>query len=535
MTHHCAACNQDFASKNSHKQHLKSKGHQQNVAPPEVATIKECIACRRTYNCQLSGSCTHCAKDEAIWMKKLLDMGFDTDTMLPNEEHRSKRSLCTDASCQTCFDRSLLSHPRCKYYLESNDWDPRQLMKGCRNFCLWGCPNCFYIWSVPCKDITSGRRWCPHCAKGGILCDDDDCKMCFARSFASHPKSQFWAQENKTTPRQVHLFSTKDEYVFNCGECKHQFDNTVCAVSQGHWCPYCTLKKLCGKLECGWCFDKSFAANPLSRFWSQQNSLLPHQVFANSHDSYLFNCPDCKHVLSLPPERLHDGHLPCGYCSTRAKLLCANPSCLHCFNRSFASHPQARFWSSKNVWKPRQCLKSSRDKRLFICDRCSDEFSIGLNEVVKGRWCKVCRFKTLHKLLSWLKTHLTLPLDLEATFDWCRNAKTKYLWRFDIYIAALKLIIELDGNHHFKQVWNWANHHDTQARDLLKMDLAARHGLSVIRLQQEFVLKTEDWQPLLTQALQQYETPTRVFIAENQDVYAHFLTASDTPSETPKS
>ena len=57
-----------------------------------------------------------------------------------------------------------------------------------------------------------------------------------------------------------------------------------------------------------------------------------------------------------------------------------------------------------------------------------------------------------------------------------------------------KIIIELDGPHHFRQVSNWGNYEENQKRDIYKMKCANENGFSVIRLLQEDVLFDKyDW------------------------------------------
>ena len=61
------------------------------------------------------------------------------------------------------------------------------------------------------------------------------------------------------------------------------------------------------------------------------------------------------------------------------------------FEKSFASHPKAKYWSEKNgKVKPREVFKSSGKKYLFKCEECSHEFQIGLNSISSGRWCSFC-------------------------------------------------------------------------------------------------------------------------------------------------
>ena len=58
---------------------------------------------------------------------------------------------------------------------------------------------------------------------------------------------------------------------------------------------------------------------------------------------------------------------------------------------------------------------------------------------------------------------------------------------FDFVIEDYKIIIELDGLQHIKQVWNWSSPEKQQERDLFKMKCANENGYSVIRILQEDV------------------------------------------------
>ena len=60
----------------------------------------------------------------------------------------------------------------------------------------------------------------------------------------------------------------------------------------------------------------------------------------------------------------------------------------------------------------------------------------------------------------------------QAKFKWCKNPETNKCLPFDCCIEELKLIIEIDGMQHFKQVMNWKCPKDQQDRDIYKMNKA---------------------------------------------------------------
>jgi very-short-patch-repair endonuclease len=65
---------------------------------------------------------------------------------------------------------------------------------------------------------------------------------------------------------------------------------------------------------------------------------------------------------------------------------------------------------------------------------------------------------------------------------------------FDFCIKVLKLIIELDGPQHFRQIPNRGDPIDIMQTDVYKMRIAIQQGYRIIRVSQEDVFKyREEW------------------------------------------
>jgi very-short-patch-repair endonuclease len=59
----------------------------------------------------------------------------------------------------------------------------------------------------------------------------------------------------------------------------------------------------------------------------------------------------------------------------------------------------------------------------------------------------------------------------------------------------VKLIIEIDGPHHFIQVSNWKSPKETQARDKYKENIAIENGYTIFRILQEDIwYNMNDWE-----------------------------------------
>ena len=196
----------------------------------------------------------------------------------------------------------------------------------------------------------------------------------------------------------------------------------------------------------------------------------------------------------------------CSYCSHQK--LCEDNNCNMCFNNSFASTDKSTIWSSKNNLVPRQVFKSSSSKKyIFDCNRCNQEFTKIISDVTNGVGCPYCYNKTELKLYQKLQSIYPL-LIRQAKFEWCKNI---HHLPFDFVIEERKIIIEVDGPQHFKQVSNWIS---PEATHLIKMKCANENGYSIIRILQYDILKDKyDW---LAELIQHIEI---ISIDEVQNLY----------------
>ena len=309
-------------------------------------------------------------------------------------------------------------------------------------------------------------------------------------SFASHPKSKFWSAKNEGNPEDYALNSHK-KFWFDCDNCVHLFDIRLKDINiRGSWCPYCVIptKKLCDDNNCVNCFNKSFASHFRSNKWSSKNVFEPRMIALKSHKKYLFDC-ECNHTFEAILSDITNNGSWCSYCSNR-KLCESIQHCVSCQNKSFASVERSKFWSIKNKKKPIEVFKSSAEIFIFDCDKCNNEFKSKLCHITDGSWCPNCRYKTEDKLTKILKEIYPL-IKTQAKFDWCKNIKHL---PFDFCLKEQKIIVECDGEAHWKQVAKWKTPEHNKTRDLYKMKCANENGYCIIRIVQEDVFKDKyDW------------------------------------------
>lgn len=431
----------------------------------------------------------------------------------------ASQKLCDKKECKVCFDKSFASQSKSQFWSNKNDKNPREVLKRSIGKFWFDCNHCSHEFLSSLDNIKN--RWCPYCSNPPKrLCDDESCENCFNKSFASHEKSIFWSNENDKTPREVFKNANKKFY-FNCMDCNHSFETTLNSIStNSSWCSYCFLKNLCEEEECKDCFNKSFASQEKSQYWSEENDKTPREVFRCSGEKYWFDCENCGHSFDTTLGHINTGNW-CPYCSNPPKRLCEKEECKDCFDKSFASNEKSIFWSSKNVKKPREVFKCSGEKFWFDCEDCNHSFEIRLADIVsKNQWCNRCRYKTEKILYHWL---VSMNFTLENNrLEWARNPETNRFLPFDfvISIGNTKIIIELDGPQHFVQISNWGNVENNQARDIYKMNLAKENGYRMIRILQEDVFFNRyDWKLELFQAI--IKKDLQIFLCKNNeyDVY----------------
>jgi len=298
------------------------------------------------------------------------------------------QKLCNNDECKECFNKSFASHEKAKFWSSKNLISPRQIVKGTNKKYWFNCDKCCHEFIKVIHAITGSiNGWCPYC-DNKKMCDDDDCKECFNKSFASHEKSKFWSIKNPKNPK--YLFQgDSDKYWFNCDKCTHDFETVLYSVKTGSWCPYCANNKMCYEDTCQECFDKSFASHEKVKCWSSKNKENPRHLFQGNNNKFWFNCNKCCHEFETPLISIKSGNW-CLYCASMK--MCDNNNCNDCFNKSFAFHPKSQYWSSKNKDDPRYLFQGTAQKYWFNCDKCNHDFEKLLNDITgeKDGWCPYC-------------------------------------------------------------------------------------------------------------------------------------------------
>ncbi len=296
--------------------------------------------------------------------------------------------LCNNNDCKKCFNKSFLSNPKSTFWGKQNKITPRQIthMSGKK---FWFKCNCGCEFNATLSSISLNISWCLCCSQNNV-CANNDCILCYKKSFASNEKSKYWSKKNDNPARHYTMFSAKKAYFLcNCG---HEFESKLSNISANEtWCPYCGIHpiKLCEDINCVHCFKLSFASNPRALQWSKLNQKAPREIFCGTPDRYKFDCEICFHTFELALKQIKTQNSWCTYCANC--VLCDIESCMICYNKSFACIPKSEFWDEQNILSPRQVFKSSGNKYWFKCDECYHTFESQLASITgQNNWCPYC-------------------------------------------------------------------------------------------------------------------------------------------------
>jgi very-short-patch-repair endonuclease len=211
-------------------------------------------------------------------------------------------------------------HPKSKFWSDKNILRPDEVKLNSHKKIWFDCDKCGHCFESSLLNINQGNAWCPYCCKPlKKLCDNNNCKMCFNNSFASHPKSVYWSNENSLTPREVFKGASRKTFIFNC-VCNHKLRMVLTNITcGGHWCSYCSHQKLCDDNNCKMCFDNSFASVDRSKFL-QDKTINPRTIFKSTNKKYKFECDTCNKVFETPLSDVTNG-VWCSFCVNKTEKI----------------------------------------------------------------------------------------------------------------------------------------------------------------------------------------------------------------------
>ena len=235
----CSYCNKDklcdredclFCFQKSFASHpMASQWSVQNVMNPRMicsGSEKKCW-----FDCN---KCNHSFQTVLFIIKK--------DTYCP---YCSNQRLCEE-DCDYCFQKSCASHQIALAWSAKNVFNPRQVFLQSNKKMLFNCILCKHEYETTVNHYYNRNGSCAYCSNQKLC--ENECNICFNKSFASHPKINCWSDKNVILPRNTFKGSNK-RAIFNCDKCSSEFDSILYNVLTGYWCPYCKNKSEAKLLE----------------------------------------------------------------------------------------------------------------------------------------------------------------------------------------------------------------------------------------------------------------------------------------------
>lgn len=445
---------------------------------------------------------------------------------------------CLPRSHYVCVHRSIVTtHPDVAaqwHPTRNGDLTPDKILAGSTKKYWWLCPNtcpegCPHEWEAFVSNrCGSGKHGCPYCSSSFQY------KVCIHTSIVgTHQAEAAQWHPTKNGDLRPENFSFGSERVVwwlcpksTCAEgCPHEWATEISkrlkrGVDAG--CPFCAInhKSVC-------VHNSIVTTHPhLMTEWDYKKNvgLSPEKLIAGSCQKVWWKCVKgceygCEHSwLARISDRINS-NTGCPYCCSQRQKFCVHQTISY-------SHPTiaAEWHPTKNSdLKPDQFISGS-DRRIWwkCCVNDKHEWITSIsNRVTNKTGCPHCRNnKTEGLLFTYLKEHHS---DTIHQFKLANCKRIKYL-PFDFCIPSLKVIIEMDGGQHFKQVSNWLSPEENLKRDIFKMKKAEADGYKVIRITQEDVFwKGETWLDATLLPEIRSECRESIFLSTKTDLYAGHL------------
>lgn len=127
---------------------------------------------------------------------------------------------------------------------------------------------------------------------------------------------------------------------------------------------------------------------------------------------------------------------------------------------------------------------NSRTKIDVLCKECNRTFSVVPKYILSGIYCPYCSPKGHSvneiKIMQYFKEN-NIFFEVEKTFP---DLKDKSYLRFDFYIPSKNLLIEYDGQQHFKpnDKFGLKEFQSLKKHDAMKDDYVKKHNLNLLRI-----------------------------------------------------
>lgn len=243
----------------------------------------------------------------------------------------------------------------------------------------------------------------------------------------------------------------------------------------GHGCPKCKTDKISQLRKDR--AAKEFAAKATI-------------VHANRYDYSKINYINAKHKIEI----ICNKHNLSFYVSPNKHL--GGQGCPHCAKSNIGKHNKVNHneyltrCNQKHNKKYNYDLTEYTKWTDYINVICPEHgiFYVRASEHIKGQGCPKCSIKTSkgeRKIMDWMD-HNGIIYTREKTFPDLKGKDGKSPLRFDFFLQDYNLLIEYDGEHHFKPIrmkgHKYTRLEQIKINDLTKTKYADKIGVTLLRI-----------------------------------------------------
>uniref|UniRef100_A0A6M3ILR1 Treble clef zinc finger domain-containing protein n=1 Tax=viral metagenome TaxID=1070528 RepID=A0A6M3ILR1_9ZZZZ len=285
---------------------------------------------------------------------------------------------------------------------------------------------------------------------------------------------KFWSSKNVKSPFDYKPSSNKKVW-WTC-ELKHKWFAMINNVIRGKWCPYCKNKKLLVG------FNSLQDRYPnIAEIWHPvKNNITPNQIFPHINKRVWW-LDRCGHEYIMSISNKTDNNYCCPYCSGKRVL--------EGFNDLQTTHPElVEEWDwEKNKIKPTEISKGTNKRVWWKCKECQHEWktSICNRAGSKQSGCLKCNQSKGEKVINNFLNNLSIDFTPEKPFKTCKD---KCCLPFDFWLPNFNLLIEYQGEQHYKPVRfggiskkkAFQNLKKNQHHDQIKKDWSEQNNINLL-------------------------------------------------------
>ena len=183
-------------------------------------------------------------------------------------------------------------------YEKNGDLTPDSVTAFSSKRVFWKCLACKGEWKVPISKRTTGRN-CPYCSNKKVLQGLNDLETWCKKNDMEHLLDEWDYEKNKVKPNEVLSFSSKRIH-WKCNICNGEWSVELRARTfQRHNCVYCSHQRVLKGFNDFETYCKKENRLELLKMWSPQNTILPSDVFPNTHKRVKWQCQN-GHIWESP-------------------------------------------------------------------------------------------------------------------------------------------------------------------------------------------------------------------------------------------